>query len=528
MATVTSTPISTAWRSRAGVAQESLARTPWQVIGLAAVFAAGASLWSAHSGSMTLYNDAKSHLDIARRVTDALTPGLAQLGTVWLPLQQLLLVPFVAIEPLWHSGAAGAIVSGIAFVYAAVRVYGLATEWFGSRLVAWTAFTIFVTNPNVLYMQSTALQEPLLLAFLLGTAYHLSRWTRTFAFPDLIASAVLTFCATLTRYDGWALFAGALALLLVWGLRHDRRSGSTEANVLVFAIVGGYGIGLWLLYNLIIFHNPWAWYNGQYSAQAQQAVSEHLGQLPTAHNLGLSVLNYGWDILDVCSVGVALLAAVGIVTMLARGRGRGRDRSLFLVALLCAPVFFNVASLYLGQSVVEVPQVAPFNLFNDRYGIMALPLLVMCAAALVAWRQWLAPMVIAVALAGAALAVWQTPITLADGISGVSEANSQASSQVAGYLGSHYRGGRVLADDSRVDPLEFSSGLPLRDFVVVGFQPYYGEAVVDPAAHVEWVIAAARDAIAQDIHDHPRRFLRYRLVMRRGPILVFRRTAAQA
>src|SRR3990167_9703360 len=32
------------------------------------------------------YNDARSHLDIGRRGVEGLKPGLAQLGSVWLPL----------------------------------------------------------------------------------------------------------------------------------------------------------------------------------------------------------------------------------------------------------------------------------------------------------------------------------------------------------------------------------------------------------------------------------------------------------
>ena len=33
-----------------------------------------------------LYGDAVAHINIARRVFDSRTPGLLQLGTVWLPL----------------------------------------------------------------------------------------------------------------------------------------------------------------------------------------------------------------------------------------------------------------------------------------------------------------------------------------------------------------------------------------------------------------------------------------------------------
>jgi hypothetical protein len=54
------------------------------------------------------YNDARSHLDIGRRVVEGLKPGLAQLGSVWLPLNHLLMVPLIWNDWMWHSGFAGA------------------------------------------------------------------------------------------------------------------------------------------------------------------------------------------------------------------------------------------------------------------------------------------------------------------------------------------------------------------------------------------------------------------------------------
>jgi len=59
-------------------------------------------------GLMLLYGDAVAHLHIARRIIDSINPGLRQLGSVWLPLPHLLLVPFVARLEWWQSGLAGA------------------------------------------------------------------------------------------------------------------------------------------------------------------------------------------------------------------------------------------------------------------------------------------------------------------------------------------------------------------------------------------------------------------------------------
>ena len=49
-------------------------------------------------GDVLLYGDAVAHINIARRVFDSKTPGLLQLGTVWLPLPHLLILPFIVSQ----------------------------------------------------------------------------------------------------------------------------------------------------------------------------------------------------------------------------------------------------------------------------------------------------------------------------------------------------------------------------------------------------------------------------------------------
>src|SRR5690348_2791278 len=91
---------------------ESSGRVPMVVPAIALVASVIAIIWSGHTHSMFLYGDARAHLDVARRVTDGLRTGPTQLGSVWLPMPHLLMVPFTSVRLMWHSGAAGWIVSG--------------------------------------------------------------------------------------------------------------------------------------------------------------------------------------------------------------------------------------------------------------------------------------------------------------------------------------------------------------------------------------------------------------------------------
>src|SRR5262245_44425338 len=78
---------------------------------LSSVASVAAFLFYYHHGTILLYGDAVAHLNIARRVFDSRTPGLFQLGTVWLPLPHVLQIPFVWNDWLWRTGIGAAIPS---------------------------------------------------------------------------------------------------------------------------------------------------------------------------------------------------------------------------------------------------------------------------------------------------------------------------------------------------------------------------------------------------------------------------------
>src|SRR5436309_3393858 len=78
---------------------------------LAAVVAISAFFYYLRHAELLLYGDAVAHINIARRIFDSRTPGLLQLGTVWLPLPHLLMAPFLVSRALWQTGMGGSIPS---------------------------------------------------------------------------------------------------------------------------------------------------------------------------------------------------------------------------------------------------------------------------------------------------------------------------------------------------------------------------------------------------------------------------------
>jgi hypothetical protein len=167
-------------------------------------------------GYLLLYGDAVAHLGIARRILDSHNPGLVQLGGVWLPLPHLLMLPFVQKMEWWQTGLAGAWPSMICYIASVVGLYRLARRMMTPRwAIVATAFYAF--NPNLLYLATTAMTEPLFLAILIWITLltvecvaGIQASSPTVVVRRLILLGLLILAAVFTRYDGWILGASGV------------------------------------------------------------------------------------------------------------------------------------------------------------------------------------------------------------------------------------------------------------------------------------------------------------------------------
>jgi len=343
-------------------------------------------------GEILLFGDAVAHINIARRVFDSRTPGLLQLGTVWLPLPHLLMIPFLFSDSLWKTGLGGSIPSIAAFVAGAAGLFRLVRsvlsfpaepDW-DARIAAWMAVVVYAANPNLIYLQATAMTEALYMAFLIWGVVFFSEFLqqRSKAWADmesgtphsLVRCLLCVGGAELTRYDGWFLGAvvafAALVTLLRLGPGDERAKRSLGKFILLLAAVPA----LWLAYNGLIYRNPIEFANGPYSAQAieQKTAQPGFPPHPGWHNplvaglyfLKTAQLNAAgghWQKLWV----VALLAGSVLIFMFFR-----RLRTLLLLWL---PLVFYPLSVAYGAVPVFVPVWWPFSFYNVRYGVQLLP-----------------------------------------------------------------------------------------------------------------------------------------------------------
>jgi len=167
-----------------------------------------------------------AHINIARRVFDSRTPTLLGLGTVWLPLPHLLDIPFIVNDRMWQTGLGASIPSMLSHIAGALGIFRL-VRGLASRATAWIAALIYALNPNLIYMQATAMTETLYLALFVWAVVYFSEFVRQAAEEprraarSLMKCGVMVALAMLVRYDGWFLAAviAVCALGVIWRSR---------------------------------------------------------------------------------------------------------------------------------------------------------------------------------------------------------------------------------------------------------------------------------------------------------------------
>ena len=135
----------------------------------------------------------------------------------WLPLLHVLELPFIWNDYLWHSGLAGGIVSTVAAWGSVFFAFRLAQDLTGSKFAGFAAGLLLLSNPNLLYMQTTPMDESLFICTTLGSAHYLMRWVRDSRDQDLVLAGLFGLATAFNRYEGWALILGPGG-----GRRHHR------------------------------------------------------------------------------------------------------------------------------------------------------------------------------------------------------------------------------------------------------------------------------------------------------------------
>ena len=501
------------------------------VLALCTAASIAAIIWSWRHGAMLNYGDAVAHLHIARRVIDSHRPGLTQLGSVWLPLPHILMIPFVRIYSLWASGFAGGIPSALAYLACCAGIYRLARRWLSPAPSA-LALAFFAADPNLLYLQTTAMTEPLFLCETIWIAVWMVEWRANLDSSLEIAprqARCLIWCiaaalvaAVYTRYDGWII---ALLAWVCMGLTLARRGRlRSGAYWLASALVVAAPVA-WFIYNATAFGDWLYFMRGPYSAKAIEIRTSVPGFPPHPgwHNPWVALIFFMKAAeLDAAAAawGNALLALSLVGTLW--GWIAARRRAFTWALILWLPAPFYAYSVAFGSVPIFLPVWWPHSWYNTRYGMELLPALALglgfAAQVVLAavrefkpreagsrWVKGTAVTLFAIVALNAAQMVRERPLVYVEGTKNIDSRRpfEEQIPPVLRALLAERPGGLVLMNTSVYPEIVALTGIPLRQTVNESDMEFYSAALAAPAAHAAVVLAFDGDEIDRAVRAHP-------------------------
>ena len=470
-------------------------------------------------GLTQLYGDTFAHMEAARRLFDSMTPGVPELGSVWLPMFHLLAAPLAINDHLWRTGLAGSLVSAAAFCLSAWFLFRLALEMNGSVAAAFVALTAFLLCPSMFYLASTPMTEPLAILWAVLAVYGLLRYQMSGRTLCLAGAGVAAFFGTLTRYSEWYVLPFAALFILLarkdsWCVRFR--------HAVMFSLIAGLGPVLWMLHNAVSYGNPIEFYNGPGSAEAIYAhqVATTAFRYPTGGSVLVSARYYIEDLKLIFGPWLLVLAVLGLMMWGLERRYRKR-RAVTLLLLVQLP--FYIQAMASAAVPIYVPTYFPHAYYNLRYGIEMLPaiallvsfvvsptfsqnfrkgMLTACVVVLCAQNVWM--------LAGGA----QHLPVVKEGVLNT-PCNTEPDRALIAFFRSHYDGQRILMQSG-----EWPCVAPTLDIhyrrILSGDNLKYWRQIPGGAQHfVEWIVAGQGDPVDILIRAYPKAFKDFKLVYRR-------------
>jgi len=443
-------------------------------------------------GYTLAYLDSIAHQMIARRIIESPTPGLGQLGGVWLPLTHVLSLPLIASSTLFYNGLAGTAVSMAAYVIGCRYLFQIGRALRGDWKHGLVAAAVFGLNANVLYMQSTPMTEVPLLAGMAGSLYYLQSWCITGHWKYLTFSSLFIMLACLVRYEAWVLLLGEVAVIAYVVLRRRTKwdePGRGMSSLVFFGCIAGLSIPAWIVWNTLIFHDPLYFQSGIYAKPSIWVSKSE----PTIGNWKVSFLTYAYAVLDNLGIIMLVLAGIGALYYVASTR-LSPEHSAPLALLTLAPFF--VWTVYAGQRPMHVNGMGQ-DLLNVRFGLMQ----VLLASIFIAYlssatrrpkgfgsNAMCLSLVTASFVVGVIMA---NSVTLREGIQNtVREQNSR---EVGFWLAQHYDGGKVLMENFGNETTTFYSHIPTGRIVYEGTNARgeeFAAALANPERYgIRWIYA---------------------------------------
>ncbi len=438
------------------------------------------------------YADAVARLNLSRKLIDNLNPGMAQLGSVWLPLPQLLMLPFIWNDWMWRTGMAGAIMSMLSYIVGGFFLYKSAFLLSKNKVASLLSVTVYALNINMLYLQTTAMSEAIFVALLSVSTYGFLKWTITKMRRYLVYAAFAVSSLTLIRYEALAYLLGSILLVLIVStFQHYKINWrKIEGDIILYIFVAGLGFALWTLYLTAIFNDPLFWIN--YYATEKVTSDGVVQGYSQAKPFLAAVWQYFTSISwmsGIIPVGTALIGFVlaGIESI--------RKKSLtFLVLGLPLSIFLVMVLTLQRNTPIVQPFLTFINIlsvdtslstgFNIRYGILLLPWVALLTVYVfkIKYLNILFFMLFSVQLLNHFNPQFSPMYEIPRQI------YPKPDSDLVHFMQQNYNGGKILISASGFEDQMFLMGFPYRTYIHEGAGKYWDEALDRPARYADWII----------------------------------------
>jgi hypothetical protein len=481
---------------------------PLAIAAVTFLFGTYAALYFSRLGLALSHYDARAHLVVARRILDSLTPGWQQIGAVWLPLPHVLNMLPVQVDAWYRSGASAIAISIASMAVAAWALSRLTARATGSAIGGLVGAALLMLNPNLLYLQSTPMTEPLLFATCFLALLFTARWVDADGVRGTRAAGWAIVAACMTRYEAWPVCGALIGLAFLALLR---RGHSFAA-----ALRQSMRLALYPAIALVLFSANSRWTTGTWFVPAGFFVPENeaLGHVSIAFTqVQESVARLSGAAWLVPAYAAALLIVVAAI--------RKREHaSLLLVLALAASAMVPWYAYYQGHPL------------RIRYG---LPLVAACAAFTAVgigllWRALRIPAAVGVVIWALTSAPTFSALAPMVGEAQRDATNRIGRGNVTNYLRAHWDGTTIMMSMGSLahymhDLTELK--MNVRDFLQEGNEQLWVHAASQgPRGFVRWVVIEERaeggDALFQAAAKDPHFLDGFERVAEGGGVALYR------
>jgi hypothetical protein len=467
-----------------------------------------AAVWYGQAGLALAHYDARAHLVVARRVLDSLVPGWQQIGAVWLPLPHVLNMLPVQVDSWYRTGASAIAISVLSTGMTTWAIARLLIGFTGSRVAAAASAALLLVNPSVLYLQSTPMTEPLLLATVMLSILFTAEWVdRGAPLPPRAAGWAIV-AACMTRYEALPVCSALIGLAwttLLWRGMPVRAATIACARLAAYPAVA-----------LVLFTLNSRWTTGFWFVPSGFFVPEN----EALGNASLAFDQVRESLYRLSGTAWVWPACAG-ATLLVWTFFRSKDRSPLVLALaIAAAAVIPWYAYYQGHPL------------RVRYGF---PLILACsvmtgAGIALLWapcRPLAAAAVLAWALSQASPLDRQSPLVAESQRDAVNKAGRAA---VTAYLQANWDGSTIMMSmGSLAHYMHDLShvGLNIRDFLQEGNEQLWIHAAArGPRGFVRWVVieekAEGGDVLYQAAARNPQFLEGFERVADGGGVALYR------